>query len=113
MTPPLTGTILPGITRDSVITLAKAAGHKVKERPVSFDEWRTDAASGKIARGVRLRHRRRDHPDRHGPVRRWRVHHAHGGTGAVTTSLRQSLVDIQRGPGRGPRTAGSAASSKC
>jgi hypothetical protein len=41
VTPPLTGTILPGITRDSVITLARAAGAPVEERPVSFDEWRT------------------------------------------------------------------------
>src|SRR5262249_38924178 len=33
---PSLGTILPGITRDSVITLARAAGHTVEERPVSF-----------------------------------------------------------------------------
>src|ERR1700742_1940785 len=38
VTPPLTGTILPGITRDSVIKLAGRAGRRVEERPVSFAE---------------------------------------------------------------------------
>src|SRR4029453_13828785 len=48
VTPPLTGTILPRITRDSVITLARAAGHRVEERLVSFDEWRTGTESGRL-----------------------------------------------------------------
>ena len=48
VTPQLTGTILPGITRDSVITLARHQGRTVEERPVSFDEWRADAASGRL-----------------------------------------------------------------
>lgn len=38
VTPPLGGTILPGITRDSVLTLAKDWGLKVNERTVSIDE---------------------------------------------------------------------------
>jgi branched-chain amino acid aminotransferase len=38
ITPPLTGTILPGITRDSVITLLRAMGYRVKEDRVSMDE---------------------------------------------------------------------------
>jgi branched-chain amino acid aminotransferase len=47
-TPPLTGTILPGITRDSVLTLARRAGRDVVERPISMDEWRDGAASGQV-----------------------------------------------------------------
>src|SRR5690606_16429163 len=38
-TPPLDGTILPGITRDSVITLARDAGIAVREAPYTIDEW--------------------------------------------------------------------------
>ena len=38
MTPNLTGSILPGITRDSVITLAKKWGIPVSERKISIDE---------------------------------------------------------------------------
>ncbi|HEY8549357.1 MAG TPA: branched-chain amino acid aminotransferase [Vicinamibacterales bacterium] len=37
-TPPLGGSILPGITRDSVLTLAREWGMKVSERPIAFDE---------------------------------------------------------------------------
>src|SRR5215207_7324753 len=48
VTPPLTGTILPGITRDAIITLARRMGHEVREEPYSFDQWTADAASGRL-----------------------------------------------------------------
>jgi branched-chain amino acid aminotransferase len=38
VTPSLNGSILPGITRDSVLTLAREKGLKVTERPVSIEE---------------------------------------------------------------------------
>ncbi|HLC41736.1 MAG TPA: branched-chain amino acid aminotransferase, partial [Methylomirabilota bacterium] len=38
ITPPLTGTILPGVTRDSALTLMRDWGLKVSERQVSIDE---------------------------------------------------------------------------
>ncbi|MBP7763624.1 MAG: branched-chain amino acid aminotransferase [Deltaproteobacteria bacterium] len=38
ITPPLGGTILPGVTRDSVIKLAAHFGVKVSERPLAIDE---------------------------------------------------------------------------
>ncbi|TFG09367.1 branched-chain amino acid aminotransferase [Candidatus Thorarchaeota archaeon] len=37
-TPPLNGTILPGITRDSVIQLAREWGFEVSERPIPIQE---------------------------------------------------------------------------
>lgn len=45
-TPPLGGTILPGITRDSIITLARDLGVHVQERPVSIAEVLDQAQSG-------------------------------------------------------------------
>lgn len=48
LTPPLGGTILPGITRDSIITLARAQGLSVDESRYSFDDWQRDAKSGKL-----------------------------------------------------------------
>jgi branched-chain amino acid aminotransferase len=48
VTPPLGGTILEGITRDSIITLADDLGYKIDERPISIDEWRDGVASGQI-----------------------------------------------------------------
>jgi len=47
LTPPL-GTILPGITRDSIIALAKDSGTRVREEGYTIDQWRADAASGKL-----------------------------------------------------------------
>src|SRR4029450_11684433 len=49
-TPPL-GTILPGITRDSIIALSKDSGARVREEAYSIDQWRKDAASGKLKEG--------------------------------------------------------------
>ncbi|MEW5723377.1 MAG: branched-chain amino acid aminotransferase [Thermodesulfobacteriota bacterium] len=47
-TAPLGGTILPGITRDSIITLAKDMGLKVAERLISIDEVIDKARSGEL-----------------------------------------------------------------
>lgn len=38
ITPPLYGTILKGVTRDSVIRLLRDAGHEVEEYPITIDE---------------------------------------------------------------------------
>ena len=47
-TPSLDGTILHGITRDSVITLLRDRGHEVQERKVSLSEVRAGITSGDI-----------------------------------------------------------------
>src|SRR5207344_3329048 len=38
VTPPLTGTILPGVTRDSALVLMRRWGLTVSERPISIDD---------------------------------------------------------------------------
>ena len=48
-TPPLGGTILAGITRESILTLAKEDGLIVREAPYALDQWRADAESGHLA----------------------------------------------------------------
>lgn len=48
-TPQLTGTILEGITRSSIITLLRDAGHDVREEPVPLAELRTKIASGEVS----------------------------------------------------------------
>lgn len=48
ITPSLSGAILPGITRDSVLTLAKDWGYTVEERPVTVDEIVAAAKSGEL-----------------------------------------------------------------
>jgi branched-chain amino acid aminotransferase len=48
MTPKLTGTLLPGITRDSILSVAADLGYKVEETMISIDDWRDGVASGLI-----------------------------------------------------------------
>jgi branched-chain amino acid aminotransferase len=96
-TPPLTGTILPGITRDSLITLARDAGADVREEPYSLAQWREDAASGRLREAFACGTAAVVTPI--GRVRsvEGEIVMGDGGSGAVTMKLRQQLVDIQRG----------------
>jgi branched-chain amino acid aminotransferase len=48
ITPALNGSILPGITRYSIIDLAKHSGIQVEERPVSIDEIFEAASNGSL-----------------------------------------------------------------
>jgi branched-chain amino acid aminotransferase len=48
ITPKLTGTLLPGITRDSILTLAKDLGYRTEEAMISIDDWRDGVESGEI-----------------------------------------------------------------
>lgn len=48
VTPPLTDTILDGITRDSLITLASDEGIKVEERPVGIKEIKKGLENGNV-----------------------------------------------------------------
>ncbi len=48
ITAPLGGTILPGVTRDSVIQLCKSWGHKVGERRLTIDEIIAAQKSGAL-----------------------------------------------------------------
>ena len=97
VTPPLTGTILPGITRDSIITLARDQGRAVHERPVSLAEWQADAASGRVREAFACGTAAVITPI--GTVRQpgGEFTMGDGGTGPVTAALRQTLLDIQRG----------------
>ena len=48
MTPSLTGTILEGVTRDTILTLAGELGREVEERRIDVDEWRKGVETGRI-----------------------------------------------------------------
>ena len=97
VTPELTGTILSGITRDSVLTLAREFGHDVVERPYRYEEWVSDAASGRLREVFACGTAAVITPI--GTVRSLDGEFTigDGGSGEVTERLRQTLVDIQRG----------------
>jgi branched-chain amino acid aminotransferase len=48
VTPPLSGTILAGVTRDSALTLMRDWGLRVSERPVTIDEVAAAARTGTL-----------------------------------------------------------------
>jgi branched-chain amino acid aminotransferase len=94
VTPPLTGTILPGITRDSIITLAADRGVTTLERPYSMDEWRADAATGRLTEAFACGTAAVITPV--GTVR-GRDSEFISGSGDLWQTLRDELLDIQRG----------------
>src|ERR1700760_1095296 len=96
LTPPL-GTILPGITRDSIITLARDAGKVVREEAYSIDEGRADAKSGKLKEAFACGTAAVISPI--GKVRSASgdVVINGGEAGPVAMGLRKKLVDIQYG----------------
>ena len=48
VTPPLSGTILPGITRDTTLCLLREWGINVVERPIAIDEVQAAAQEGRL-----------------------------------------------------------------
>ena len=75
LTPPLGGTILPGVTRNSIIALARADGRTVREERYSYEFVAGRRGERPAARGLRLRHGRRRHPHQRDQVRRRRLRH--------------------------------------
>ena len=101
-TPPLSGTILPGITRDSLMTLARAEGLTVREQPYAIDQWKADAASGKLTEAFACGTAAVVTPigSVKGPDGAFKI--GAGGPGQTTMRIKQKLVDIQRGVGPDP-----------
>ena len=48
MTPALTGTLLPGVTRDSLLTLGRDLGYQTEEGTISADAWREGCEAGEL-----------------------------------------------------------------
>ena len=96
-TPPLTGTILPGITRDSILTLARAEGLTVEEEPYALDDWRNDAASGRLVESFACGTAAVVTPigQVSGPGYAFQI--GSGGMGQTTARFLEALTAIQRG----------------
>ena len=98
VTPELTGSILEGVTRSSILEIAKEEGLEPEERRIPIEEWKKGAASGEILEifacgtaavvtpvgelrwaGGAVDHRREGHVDRY------------------AEAIRAKLLDIQYG----------------
>lgn len=96
LTPPL-GDILPGITRESVLRLAKDAGVPVREELYAMDDWRRDAASGRLREVFACGTAAVITPIGKVRSRQGDVTIGDGAPGRLSLKLRDALIDIQRG----------------
>ena len=97
VTPPLTGTILPGITRDSLIQLIREEGLQLREEPYSIDQWRADATMGRLTETMACGTAAvvTSVGTVAGPEGEFSI--GAGGPGQLTSKLRERLVGIQKG----------------
>ena len=102
MTPALTGTLLPGVVRDSLLQLAPELGLTVEEGRITADEWRKGAEDGSISEVFAC-----GTAAVIAPVGRakssggeWTM--GDGGSGEVTLRLREALLDLQYGRAADP-----------
>lgn len=97
VTPELTGTLLPGVTRDSVITLANDFGYDVEERKFSAEEWEKTAVSGELTEVFACGTAAVITPVGHVKHAGGEFSIAGGEPGEITMRLREELMGIQVG----------------
>ncbi|OBH86450.1 MULTISPECIES: branched-chain amino acid aminotransferase [unclassified Mycobacterium] len=97
VTPELSGSLLPGITRDSLLQLAIDAGFSVEERKIDIDEWQKKAAAGEITEVFACGTAAVITPVSHVKYGDTEFTVADGKPGEVTMALRDTLTGIQRG----------------
>lgn len=97
LTPSLTGSILEGVTRDSIIKLAKARGHQVQDRKITLEEWRNGFASGDIVEAFACGTAAVVTPICCLKAQQFSVGDEQAEAGELTLSLRKELTDIQYG----------------
>jgi branched-chain amino acid aminotransferase len=102
ITPELSGSILEGVTRSSILELAKELGLDVVERKVDIDEWRDGVASGEITEVFACGTAAVITPVGKLVWDGGSVGDQEAPAGEVTMRIRQALVDIQYG--RAPDT---------
>ncbi|GGD96356.1 branched-chain-amino-acid aminotransferase [Tsuneonella deserti] len=97
ITPPLGGTILPGVTRDSLIQLLRDEGLTIREERYAIDQWRSDAESGRLIETMACGTAAVVTPVGKVASPDFEFSIGSGGPGQLTQRLRERLVGIQRG----------------
>ena len=96
-TPELTGTLLPGITRASLLEIAKGLGYGAEERKISIEDWEKDLKEGRMTEAFACGTAAVITPI--GTVKSsrgtWVI--KDGQIGPVSAKLRETLLNIQHG----------------
>ena len=97
VTPKLTGTLLPGITRESLLTLAQDLGYSTDEAVISTEDWQAGNASGELTEVFACGTAAVITPVGHvkSAEAEWTV--GDGAAGPVSMRLRKALLDVQTG----------------
>ena len=103
MTPALTGTLLPGVVRDSLLALAPELGLEVVEGRISVEEWRKGCEDGTLTEVFACGTAAVIAPVGHAKstLGEWQV--GDGQPGPVTLRLREALLELQYGRREDPR----------
>jgi branched-chain amino acid aminotransferase len=104
LTPSLTGSILEGVTRDSLIQLAKEQGREVHERKISLQEVIDGMQNGSITEAFACGTAAVITPICAIKGKDFTAGDEHAAAGELTMALRRQLTDIQYG--RAPDTHG-------
>jgi len=97
VTPALSGSILEGITRSSILQLGRDRGLNVEERKVSVDEWKQGVASGEISEVFACGTAAVITPIGELKGKGFAVGDINAPAGEVTMAIRKELTDIQYG----------------
>ena len=97
ITPPLTGTILPGITRDSLIAMLREEGLDVREEPYSITQWREEAENGTLLETLACGTAAVVTPVGTVASSTGEFTIGTGGIGQMAAKMRERLVDLQQG----------------
>ena len=97
VTPELTGSLLAGITRDSILSLAKDLNLESKEARISVQDWEKGCADGEITEVFACGTAAVITPIGVVKSKDGKFQVGNGETGPITAKLRSALLDIQTG----------------
>ena len=97
VTAPLTGSILPGVTRASVLELAPTIGYEVEERPIDINDLMADIKAGRVTEAFGSGTAAVISPVGRLCYKSETLQLSGGDAGAVTRMLYDSLTGIQTG----------------
>ncbi|WP_121392895.1 branched-chain amino acid aminotransferase [Actinokineospora cianjurensis] len=103
ITPPLSGSLLPGVTRASLLALAAELGFTVEERRITLERWREDCRSGAMTEAFACGTAAVITPVGRVAAASGDFTVGDGGAGTAAKRLRGALVDLQRGRAEDPR----------
>jgi branched-chain amino acid aminotransferase len=97
VTPELTGTLLPGVTRDSILQIAREQGFGAEERKITVSEWKAAVAEGRMTEAFACGTAAVITPIGAAKSKggNWTI--GDGQTGPVAARLREALLNLQHG----------------